>query len=176
MMRGMLVLLLLPFVLGDQQPRDNQRRAISGSGTITGVVLDDAARAAPLRRVRVTISGSELEIARAAITNDAGAFTFESLPAGRFTLSASKDGYPSTAFGATRPGSPGKALVLRAGETREVRLQLPRGAVLTGVVRDPQGDPAPGVTVTVLSRRYSPVLGEQRLSAVRPTCSPTPAA
>ncbi len=45
-------------------------------------------------------------------------------------------------------------------------MALPRGAVITGMVRDPHGDPAPGITVAVLSRRFAPPSGEQRLVPV----------
>ena len=149
-----------------QQPRDNQRRAVTGTSTITGVVMSADAQSHPVRRARVTISGSELELSRVTITADDGRFTFDSLPAGSFTVSASKDGYAAVAFGAVRPGRPGRLVMVAPGEVRHVRLALPRGAVITGMVRDPQGDPAPGVTVAVLSRRYAPASGEQRLVPV----------
>ena len=149
-----------------QQPRDNQRRAVSGTSTIAGVVMSAEAQARPVRRARVTISGSELDVSRVTITSDDGRFTFDSLPAGSFTVSASKDGYASAAFGAVRPGRPGRLITVAVGEVRQVRLAIPRGAVITGMVRDPQGDPAPGVTVAVLSRRFAPSSGEQRLVPV----------
>lgn len=149
-----------------QQPRDNLRRAVTGTSTITGVVLSAEAQARPLRRARVMISGSELDLSRSTITTDDGRFTFDALPAGRYTVSVSKDGYASLAFGAVRPDRPGQLVTLRAGEVRQVRMQLPRGAVITGILRDPQGDPAPGFAVVLLSRRFAPATGEQRLQVV----------
>ncbi len=149
-----------------QQPRDNQQRAVTGTASITGVVLGAETPPRPLRRTRVTISGSELELSRTTITTDEGRFTFDSLPAGRYTVSASKDGYASLAFGAVRPGRPGGLVTVAAGEVRQIRMQLPRGAVITGMLRDPQGDPAPGIPVVVLSRRFAPASGEQRLVPV----------
>src|SRR5687767_4843396 len=156
-------LLLLSTHAAAQQPRDNQRRAIAGNAVVTGLVVSADAPARPLRRVRVTISGSELDVARSTITTDEGQFSFESLPAGRYTLTAAKDGYATTAFGAVRPGRPGRSVTVAYGETRRLRMQLPRGAVITGVVRDPYGDPAAGLNVVVLSRRFAPGTGEQRL-------------
>ena len=161
------LLLLMLTVDGEAQtPRDNQRRVATGTATITGVVLAGDARARPLRRARVTISGSELEIARTAITTDEGRFTFDSLPAGSFTVLASKDGYTSVAFGAVRPGRPGRPVTLKAGEVRQLGLTLPPGAVITGMLRDPQGDPAPGFQIAVLARRFAPATGELRLQPV----------
>ena len=156
-------LLLLSVHPAAQQPRDNRRPALAGTALITGVVTSADAPARPLRRVRVMISGSELDVARSTITTDEGQFSFESLPAGRYTLTAAKEGYATTAFGAVRPGRPGRAVTVAAGETRQLRMQLPAGAVITGMVRDPHGDPAAGLNVVVLSRRFVPGTGEQRL-------------
>src|SRR5688572_22431274 len=76
-----------------QQPRDARPRAASGTSAITGGVFSTDTNPLPLRRVRVMLSGSELELARSTITADDGSFAFHGLPAGRYTLSATKDGY-----------------------------------------------------------------------------------
>src|SRR6185436_14822495 len=74
-----------------------------GTGAISGAVTMDAT-GAPVRRARVTLSGAELRGGRSAITDDTGRFSFTSLPAGRFTLTASKAGYVDITYGAKRPG------------------------------------------------------------------------
>ena len=158
-------LLLVAAEASAQQPRDTQRPAV-GTSRISGTVMSAEPQPRPLRRVRVRISGTELEMSRTTITTDDGRFSFDTLPAGRYTLLATKDGYVATQFGAVRAGRPGRPVALAAGQAREVSLQLPRGAVITGVLRDPQGDPAPGLTVAALSPRLAPGGGEQRLIPV----------
>jgi uncharacterized protein (DUF2141 family) len=158
--------LLLCSAPAAQQPRDNQRTASTGKARVTGVVVADDEEGRPLRRTRVMISGSELDLSRTAITSDEGVFSFDGLPAGHYTLTASKDGYVQMSFGASRPGRPGRPVPLSGAESRHVEFRLPRGAVITGVIRDPQGDPAPGVNVAILSRRFSPPTAERRLVPV----------
>ena len=156
---------LLASAAAAQAPRDYQRPAATGTSRITGVVESAESRPRPLRRARVRITGSELEISRTTITTDDGRFSFESLPAGRYTVSASKDGYVSSAFGATRAGRPGRTVPLGERDAHEIGVRLPPGAVITGVLQDPQGDPVPGITVLVLSRRLTPG-GEPRFVPV----------
>ena len=91
--------------------------------------------------------------ALSAITDDAGRFDFAGLSPGRFTIAATRPGYVSIAYGATSPGRQGTALVVDENQqVTGLRLQLARGAVITGVVRDAKGDPVPGVDV-LLRRR-----------------------
>jgi hypothetical protein len=149
-----------------QQPRDNRRPASTGKARVTGVVVADDDEGRPLRRTRVMISGSELDLSRTAITSDEGVFSFDGLPTGQYTLTASKEGYVPMSFGAPRPGRPGRTVPLIGAGTRHVAFRLPRGAVITGVIRDPQGDPAPGVSVAILSRRFSTATAERRLVPV----------
>ncbi len=111
-----------------QQPRDNQRRAASGTSTITGVVMSAEAQARPLRRARVTISGSELEVIDEPRSRPTTAGS-RSIHCRReaFTVSASKDGYTPAAFGAVRPGRPGRLVTLAAGEVRQVAVGTSAG-------------------------------------------------
>jgi uncharacterized protein (DUF2141 family) len=149
-----------------QQPRDNRRPADTGNGTISGIVTD-ATDGRPLRRARVRINGDELALARMTITADDGTFSFEGLPAGRYTLNAAKEGHVAMNFGAPRPQRPGRSIVLGGtAPTPPVRVGLPRGSVITGAVLSPAGDPAPGVNVMVLASQYDVSQGERRLSTV----------
>lgn len=147
-----------------QQPRDSRRPTGTGAARISGVVVADDAERRPLRRVRVAIRGAEqLESARTTITDDDGNFAFEALPAGRYSLSASKDGYVTMSHGANRPDRPGRALLLGANETRRITLPLPKGSVITGRLLTPEGEAAAGVNVMALESRYSPDTGLRRL-------------
>lgn len=151
------------FPLAQQPPRDAPRDARTGTALISGVVLSDDAQPRRLRRARVTLGGAELPGPRTAITNDDGAFSFERLPAGRYTVHAAKDAYVTMHYGAARPERPGAAIALRDRETQQIVLRLPRSAVITGTITDVDGQPAAGVTVTAGSYRYVPAAGERRL-------------
>lgn len=147
---------------GGQQPaRDGQTAITAGTGIISGVVTS-AGQGAPVRRARVTLSGTELRGVRSTLTNDEGAFTFVALPPGRFTLTASKAGYVDIPFGAKRPGRPGTPIQLAADQKMErANIALPRGGVITGIVIDENGEPAPGTQVRVM--RYVMRTGERQL-------------
>ena len=95
-------------------------RAATGTGVITGVVTGGSG-GSPVRRARVMLSGPELRGGRSTVTNDQGQFTFSALPAGRFTMTASKAGYVDVPYGAKRPGRPGTPIQLAAGQKMEVR-------------------------------------------------------
>ena len=136
--------------------RDADPRPTYGSASISGVVVTDEADPRPVRRAIVTLSGAGLQPSRGAITDDDGRFAIGNLPAGRFTLTAMKASYVSSIYGARRPGRPGTAVVVTDGEqVRDLSIRLWRGAVVTGVVRDPDGRALPGVRVTAIPARPS---------------------
>src|SRR5688500_4942466 len=122
-----------------QGVRDHRTLTGVGTAAITGAVVSDEREARPLRRARVSITGSELDIGRTTVTADDGTFSFEQLPSGRYSVTASKDGFVSMSAGADRPGRPGVGVEVRQGETARVSLRLPKGAVITGIVRLPTG-------------------------------------
>jgi hypothetical protein len=127
-------------------PRDGGPAAVPiGTGRISGVVQDDAER--PIRRARVALSG-DMRLQRRTITDDQGRFAFDTLPPGRFTLTAFKPAYPTASYGARRPNRPGAGLFLDPGEEASgLVITLPRGAVIAGTVYDAHGQPMPGVPV-----------------------------
>ena len=142
------------------QGRGGQNTAV-GTGSITGVVIVDGG-GAPVRRARVALTGTELRGTRTVTTDDTGRFTFPALPAGRFTMTASKPGYVDNAYGAKRPGRPGTPIQLSDGQKIErANINLPRGGVLTGVVVDEHGEPSAGTQVRAL--RYVMRTGEKTL-------------
>lgn len=135
-----------------QTQRDAPVARPAGTGTITGVVRTADENGAPVRLARVTLNSVERGGAAETATTDAeGRFTFRQLPAGRYSLQASKRAWLDASFGATRPGRAGTAIAVRDGETvGNVELRLSRGAVIAGTIRDPSGEPQPGLTVRVL--------------------------
>src|SRR6185503_5544825 len=127
---------------------------VAGSGqaraTLTGVVVSAESAPQPIPGAVVSISGGEIRDNLSVLTDGAGRFTFPNIAPGRYMVSASKPAYLLTTYGASRPGRPGSSLAAEAGKTVEVRLTMPRGAVIAGTIRDHLGDPAPGVDVLLL--------------------------
>jgi hypothetical protein len=120
------------------------------TGIIAGAVTIEGG-GTPVRHARVTLTGAGLRPSRTATTNDQGQFSFPQLPAGRFTLSASKPGYVDISYGAKKPGRPGTPITLADGEKLDkINVHLPKGSVLTGVVVDENGEPSPGTQVRAM--------------------------
>ena len=137
-----LLLLLFTAVLHAQQVRDPSASTAStevrgGTALLSGVVQVDDTASAPVRGAVVTLSGEGLPTARTVVTDDEGRFAFGALPAGRFMVSAKKAPFVTTAYGARRPGRPGTAITVAAGQqVTGLAVRLPRGAVITGRVTD----------------------------------------
>src|SRR5579871_2606979 len=127
----------------DPTGQNQAATAPTGTGGISGVVILDGA-GTPMRRARLTLTGQELRGQRTAVADDQGRFAFTALPAGRFTLTASKTGYLDTSYGAKQAGRPGTPIQLADGQTIDkLSIRMPKGSVLTGVVVDENGEPSP---------------------------------
>ncbi len=85
----------------------------------------------------------------------AGRFSFVALPAGRYMLSANKQGYVPVSYGARRPNRPGTALVLAdAQRIAGMTLRMTRGSVISGIIVDQNGDPFSGANVSVMRNAF----------------------
>jgi Carboxypeptidase regulatory-like domain len=144
-----------------QPPRDTSVQPVLPTGRITGrVVAADNGR--PLKRARVLVSSSDLPGGRAALTDESGVFDITELPAGRYTIQVSKTGFVSLSYGQRRPLQAGTPLQLGNGQQlRGVDFQLPRGSAVAGRIFDEDGEPMPGVSVSV--SRYEYLQGDRRL-------------
>jgi carboxypeptidase family protein len=151
-----------------QAPQRDVRPPTAATGTIAGTVTSTEQPPRPLRRVRVTIIGSGVPLPRTVITGDDGAFTFDRVTEGRFTVSAMKDGYVTMNYGAGRTGRPGTPVTVAANQAVRIALRLPRGAVITGTITDIDGLPASGVPVVAMTYRYGGVLGDRRYMGAGP--------
>ena len=131
----------------DQRPPVLDKPA--GKGVISGVVVTaDSGR--PVPRARVAIAGGMPRVNASVQTDDQGAFTFANLPAGQFTLTASKGGFLDTIYGQKQPGSgrAGTPIQLQAGQAlTQISMPLARGGVITGLVVEESGEPAYGAAV-----------------------------
>jgi hypothetical protein len=144
----------LPGVLG------GPRQFKTGTGRIRGRVLATDG-GGPIRRAQVRISGTDVA-PKAALTDAEGRFEFRDLPAGRFTLLASKSGFVSVQYGQTRPFESGKPIELvDKGTLDNADISMPRGSAISGRIVDEFGDPIPDVSVT--ASRQSWQNGRRRL-------------
>lgn len=150
-----------------QLRRDQRAEPARGTAAIAGLVVEEAT-GAPVRRVEISLVGADQGGSRMTFTDDAGAFAFPNLPAGRYSLTATRPGWVRAAYGAKRHDRPGTPINLAAGQVlSNLRLSIAKGAVITGQVLDQTGLPAVGVQVRVLE--YRTVLGERRLARATST-------
>ena len=129
--------------------------SVSGTVTIAGSGL-------PARRARVTLSGPNAP-ARHATTDEYGRFAFSALPAGRYSLTASKAGHVPTQYGQSSTGRPGTPIQLGDGQKFAASMQMTKGGVLTGTILDEAGEAIPGTQVRAL--RFVLQYGERTLRA-----------
>ena len=145
--------------------RDASRPAAqSSTARIRGRILAaDTGR--PVGRAQVTLSGSPAE-PRRTLTDADGRYEFNGLPAGSFSVSASKTGYGNLQYGQRRPFEPGTPVAVAGGRTVDrIDISLPRGAVIAVRVTDDLGDPMAGVEVRAQRFQYRPD-GQQTLTAI----------
>ena len=151
MTRICVFLLATAGVLHAQQARDTRvGPEPAGTALVSGVVVSDENPDRPISRAIVTLTGGALALGRTTITGADGRFTFGNLPAGDFTIRATKGGYVPAAYGAKRPGRPGTPLTVTDGQRSEIQIRSPRGAAIAGTVRTAIGQPATGVAIEVV--------------------------
>jgi protocatechuate 3,4-dioxygenase beta subunit len=152
-----------PGARGNQvPPRDarNAQPAPRGTGVLRGVVAA-ADTGTALRRAQVRVSGAGIP-ARVATTDAQGRWELRDLPAGRYTINASKAGFVSLQYGQRRPLESGTPLDLAEGQVVDkIAIMLPRGSVISGRLSDEFGEPVANATVTAM--RFGYAAGARRL-------------
>jgi hypothetical protein len=144
-------------------PRDTATLA-KGTASIRGkVVAASGGRA--LRRVQISLSSPELTEAKSVSTNSQGIFEFTELPAGRYTLSATRAGYLRSSYGQRRHGEAGRPIELANGQRFVgADFSLARTAAIIGRVTDEVGDPMPNASVYPMQWKF--YRGQRRLVPV----------
>ena len=129
-------------------------KAAKGTSAIKGrVVAADSGK--PVRRVQIALSSPDLAESRSISTTAQGIFEFKDLPAGRYTVSATRPGYLRLQYGQRRPGEPGRPIQLGDGQrVTNADFSLPRSGSITGRITDELGDPLPDVSIYPAQWKY----------------------
>jgi hypothetical protein len=133
-----------------------QAPAPADTGVIAGT-LTSADLGRPVRRAEVRLTSVSPRGTWTTATDGDGRFAFTGLPAGEYTLAATRPGYLEMVYGAQRTGAgvPGTPVTLAAGQRiADIAFKLPRGGVIAGIVTDEYGDPAFGVPVRAMRFVY----------------------
>ena len=144
------------------------REMKTGTARVKGRLVT-AETGAAVRRAQVRISGSDILPKMATSDND-GSYEFRDLPAGRYTISATKSGYVSVGYGQTRPFESPKPIELTDGQVIDkADIVMPRGSVISGRIVDEFGEPLADATVTAMRSSWSN--GRRRLQATGRTAT-----
>jgi protocatechuate 3,4-dioxygenase beta subunit len=137
-----------------QPPVMGPRQLKAGTARIRGRVLS-ADGGGPVRRAQVRASGAEIG-SKAAMTDAEGRYEFRDLPAGRFSLSATKSGFVTVQYGQTRPFESGTTIELvEAQMFDKADIAMPRGSVIAGRVLDEFGDPVADAMVSAMRSAWA---------------------
>jgi protocatechuate 3,4-dioxygenase beta subunit len=149
---------------GQRPARATPARADAPRGTaiLRGQIVA-ADSGVPIRRAQVRVTSPEARESRIATTDAQGRFEIRELPAGRYTMTASKGGFVTLQYGQRRPSESGTPIELGDGQTIDkVAIALPRGSVLGGRITDEFGEPIANASVTAW--RYAYQGGARRLA------------
>lgn len=133
----------------------------TGTASVRGQVTSDTG--SPVRRAQVRATSSGPGGTRLISTDADGRFELRDLPAGQWTLTASKPGYVTQRFGQRRPNETVPPIELADGQRLGgANFALRRGGAITGRVFDDFGDPVANARVQVLRSQF--VNGRRRLN------------
>ncbi|HKE85728.1 MAG TPA: carboxypeptidase-like regulatory domain-containing protein, partial [Vicinamibacterales bacterium] len=125
--------------------------------TISGTVVATGSNA-PIAGARVGLTpgvGGAPNIG-GTYTDSQGRFTLGEVPAGQHTLYVSKPLYVSTVYGAATPADPGTPVTVIDGQRLSgLTIAMLKGAAIGGTVTDQNGQPLPGVRISVRAYRWT---------------------
>ena len=126
----------------------------AGLAALSGRVLRGDTGAV-VKRAIVRLAGQDTRDRRTVQTDDTGRYQFTDLQAGRYTVTVSKAGFITLAYGQKHPRQPALPIQVDAGRPLvNVNIALPRGSVITGYVVDEDGEPMARAVVQVLRYVY----------------------
>jgi hypothetical protein len=119
-----------------------------------------------LFRAVVQLNTGNLQTARWTLTDPDGRWSFDDVPGGSYTLTASRDGFVSMGYGQRGAyGTPAPIVLADQALLGNLDISLPRGGVVTGVVADERGEGLAGALVRAHRVRF--VDGVRQLVDVR---------
>jgi len=127
-----------------------------GKSTVSGKVLRKGTDE-PIHFARVTLTSTAEEGTKLhAVTGPDGKFAIKDVPAGEYQLTVVRNGYVDEAYGARRPLDPGVPLTVSASKLSDSLLfRMTPAGVITGHIRDENGEPLPGAHVSALLARFA---------------------
>ena len=142
------------FTMPQQPPARDTSAQPKGTASIKGKVVS-AQGNRPMRRVQMSLSSPDMTEGRTMSTNSQGVFEFTELPAGRYTLTASRGGYLRLQYGQRHPGEGGRPIQLAEGQkVTNADVALPRASTIIGRITDEIGDPLAGASIFPMQWRY----------------------
>jgi protocatechuate 3,4-dioxygenase beta subunit len=134
-------------------PRDAAVSDRKGTAVIKGRVRSTDGR--PLRRAAVSVRGAGLPNARIASTGLDGEYELGELPAGRYTVAATRGGYLRSEYGQRYSGEQGTPVEVAEGATLEkIDLTMERAGVVSGRVSDEAGEGVANAQVWLQQMRF----------------------
>ena len=130
-------------------PGRGRGQEVQGTASIRGLVTS-ADTNSPVRRAQVRATSADTRSARLSTTDADGRFELRDLPAGRWTISATKGGFVTQQFGQRHSFESVEPVDLADGQRFTANFTLSRGSAITGRVSDEFGDPITGARVQVL--------------------------
>lgn len=143
-----------PVPAGEPVPAGATSRTNLATGSLAGAIVSSTDRA-PLARARVILTSQVLTEPRVTIAGVNGAYRFDRLPAGSYSLTASASGYAPQEYGARR-AAPAAAVPLNDGQAiTGIDIALQPAGVIAGQIRDEDGRPFVGAAVEALVSRFT---------------------
>jgi len=136
--------------------------------TLSGMVVGKA-DGAPLKGATVHLwaegVGRESEHTIAAKSGADGRFLLKNVPAGKYHLKVSRNGYSDVEYGQHKPSDPGAIVNLQPGQNMsDLLFKMSRAGVISGRIFDEDGEPMANLMVDAL--KYSYRDGRQELTPV----------
>ena len=151
--------------IGDRSSAAVDARVAAGS--IKGRVTSPAG--APLARARVTLASPALAEARVALSGADGGYEFSHLPAGSYTVTATRSGFASKGY-SEHSSNRGTAITLAENQAvAGIDMLLPPAGVIVGRILDEDQRPLAGATIDALVPRTE--AGQPTLASVSTTDS-----
>jgi len=137
------------------RPSDGGSAADSSNGSVSGTVLRQS-DGTPIRRAVIRLTDAQdPNQGTSVVTADNGSFTISNIPAGRYRMSAAKQGFVAQEYGESNdPGSFALLSVSAGKSVSNLVFKLRPTATIAGHVRDDSGEPLGLVAVNAFAIAY----------------------